>query len=816
MRVLDLFAGCGGLSYGLGRAGFEIVAGVDSWGDALITFEKNHPNAATINLDLSDFDPVDIEKKTGENFDVIVGGPPCQGFSISGKRNPDDPRNKLYRGFVRAVEHFKPKIFLMENVPNLISMDNGRLKDEIIKDFENLGYDVKFKILLASDYGVPQSRRRVIMVGMLGENNFSFPEPVFLDNKISTAEAINDLPEGSTEMGAVHLVKPLSEYQIKMRQAEDKIYNHEITNHDTKTISTIALVPDGGNYKDLPIHLQDTRKVNIAWTRHNSKQPSFTIDTGHRHHFHYKYNRIPTVRESARLQSFPDNFIFYGSKTSQYKQVGNAVPPIMAEAIGKELSKALNNSIYKVPHKFYIRLHHIRPRFKNDLESVLLYMASEISKLKGGANDKFAENLNAAIRLYPGNASKTQKTIDNWRTEISSLFGLVEFDGEISKPGQMAKILATKQDLIGFFRYFLFKFQYPGGHLKPHMSASLINANVKFKPTKYLIQVMLEGVKNSENGKFGLSKAEATHCIFNDLRVIRDQRSPVETLKIIMDNRAKNIEYDNSGDVIRYAGDILDYMVLANLVRYRPNGYFYINTHQATIFEAFIGDDSFFQPYEPLYAKEKVLAADVAETQDAWFRHVNTQLDASIFETDALAVIEEMAEENIDRSQFATEMIEHIRNLSEKKAKIKTRDIGNIGEAIIIQHEKTRLSKLDHAKLAKLVNKIPERHAVGYDINSFEGVTELKRLIEVKTTISKGRLKTNNRFHMTTNEWNAASTFGNAYFVYRLMVSSQDISLFLIQNPVQQYKDNKIDMSPRDGVDITYSEEAGMYEAVLV
>ena len=127
-----------------------------------------------------------------------------------------------------------------------------------------------------------------------------------------------------------------------MRNGLNKIHNHVVTNHDKKTVDIIALVPDGGNYKNLPENLRNTRKVNIAWTRYNSKKPSLTIDTGHRHHFHYKFNRIPTVRESARLQSFPDDFIFSGSKTSQYKQVGNAVPPLMAEEVASALWLALN------------------------------------------------------------------------------------------------------------------------------------------------------------------------------------------------------------------------------------------------------------------------------------------------------------------------------------------------------------------------------------------------------------------------------------------------------------------------------------------
>lgn len=346
LKVLDLFSGCGGLSFGFKKAGFDVVAGVDNWKDSLVTFEKNHPGSKSILMDLGDFDPKDLGIITGK-IDVVIGGPPCQGFSISGKRNPEDHRNGLYTGFVKTVKQLKPKAFILENVPNLVAMAGGKIKDKILKDFISLGYEVKYKVMLASDYGVPQNRRRVVFVGTLGRNGFVFPEPLFSDpkSKITAGQALSDLPEGSVKDGAENKRKPSSKYQTKMRSKTNKIFNHEITNHDKKTIETIALVPDGGNYKDLPAHLRNTRRVNIAWTRYNSDKPSLTIDTGHRHHFHYKYNRIPTVRESARLQSFPDDFIFMGSKTSQYKQVGNAVPPIMAEQIAKALAKVLNKNI---------------------------------------------------------------------------------------------------------------------------------------------------------------------------------------------------------------------------------------------------------------------------------------------------------------------------------------------------------------------------------------------------------------------------------------------------------------------------------------
>lgn len=337
--VLDLFSGCGGLSYGFEKAGFEVVAGVDNWKDALVTFECNHAGAKGLLVDLGDFVPEDIEKQIGKKIDVVIGGPPCQGFSISGKRNPNDPRNKLYRGFVKTVAYFKPKAFVLENVPNLVSMEKGKIKDSIIAEFEELGYTVKYKVLLASDYGVPQNRRRVVFVG-LKNKEFIFPEPT-VEKCVTSKEALSDLPENTVLDGEPYGDSPKSEYQRLMRSGSKGIFNHEATVHTEQTKRIIALVPDGGNYKDLPEELQNTRKVNIAWTRINSKKPSMTIDTGHNHHFHYEYNRVPTARESARLQSFPDSFVFCGGKTSQLKQIGNAVPPLLAENIAKALKEQL-------------------------------------------------------------------------------------------------------------------------------------------------------------------------------------------------------------------------------------------------------------------------------------------------------------------------------------------------------------------------------------------------------------------------------------------------------------------------------------------
>jgi hypothetical protein len=328
---------------------------------------------------------------------------------------------------------------------------------------------------------------------------------------------------------------------------------------------------------------------------------------------------------------------------------------------------------------------------------------------------------------------------------------------------------------------------------------------------------MLEGKKLvGESEKFGLTKAEATHCIFNDLRVTRDGRSPKETAELILANRNDKIEYDSAGDVIRYAGDVLDYMELADLVRLRPNYQYYLNTVNLETIQAFINDGSYFAPYQPLYAKNDLSLVDVVSTQHDWFHYVNNKLDSSIFEANVLSIIEEASETTEDKevSMFIKEVLMKVQMIREGE-EIKTKEVGDVGEAIVIQHEKTRMVTLKREDLLHLIKKIPETFAVGYDISSYEGAGDLRRYIEVKTSISRGKLATRN-FHMTPSEWSAANSLKKTYFVYRLMISSRDVNLFLIQDPVGQYKSDTLDMVPRDGADIRYSDKSGYWEKLLV
>ena len=353
--VVDLFCGAGGLSRGFLDAGFDVVLGVDFDEPSLKTFESNHGDAKAMKLDLFDHQNIrkikEYLKKNKIELDVLVGGPPCQGFSLAGKREENDERNILYSAMVKTARELKPKIIVLENVPGMLKLYEGKGAKRIIEDFSNLGYKISAKILYAPDYGVPQIRKRVVFVGVLnGVGEFDYPVPVVNpDNYITCEDAISDLPslendyDYSLDKVRDYMSEPKSEYQKKMRSNSTKVYNHFPTKHAQKTIDNISKIPDGGNYKNLPDKESEKFKYHESLTRYNSKKPSLTIDTGHRTHFHYKYNRIPSVRENARLQSFPDDFIFYGSKQQQYKQVGNAVPPLLGKAVAEKIKEVLDD-----------------------------------------------------------------------------------------------------------------------------------------------------------------------------------------------------------------------------------------------------------------------------------------------------------------------------------------------------------------------------------------------------------------------------------------------------------------------------------------
>ena len=353
LNCIDLFCGCGGLSKGFLDAGYNVLLGIDNDTAALKTFEENHGNAKVLQLDLFNHENINeitnFLEQTNQKLDVLIGGPPCQGFSIAGPRNMNDRRNLLYVAMVKLAERTKPRAILLENVPGMLQTNGGIGAKRIVSDFKKIGYNMIPKLLYAPDFGIPQIRKRVFFVGLKNNSiNFEFPTPVLSkENYITCEDAISDLPALIGIYGddiQKYPSEPKTDYQKEMRKKSNEIYNHIGTIHDPKTVKMISLVPEGKNYKSLPEEYRGLYKYHEALTRYNSKKPSLTINTGHRSHFHYKWNRIPTVRESARLQSFPDDFIFYGNKSQQYRQVGNAVPPLLGKAIAEQLKKYLQDN----------------------------------------------------------------------------------------------------------------------------------------------------------------------------------------------------------------------------------------------------------------------------------------------------------------------------------------------------------------------------------------------------------------------------------------------------------------------------------------
>ena len=350
-KVLDLFSGAGGLSRGFYDAGYEVVLGVDFDKAALKTFKENHGQAEAMNLDLFDHDNIDVIidflKNRKIKLDVLVGGPPCQGFSVAGPRDMNDKRNTLYTAMVELADRVKPQVVVLENVPGMVQTNGGIGAKRVVEDFAKIGYNMVAKLLYGPDYGLPQIRKRVFFVGLKDNTKeFIFPEAT-VDKKhyITCEQAIGDLPSLQTADGEIiygetiqnYEIPAQNEYQKKMRAHSKNIQNHIGSIPIEKTKYMISLVPEGKNYKALPEQYRGMYKYHEALTRYHSKKPSRTINTGHRSHFHYKWNRIPTVRESARLQSFPDDFIFYGNKSEPYRQVGNAVPPMLGQVVAEAL-----------------------------------------------------------------------------------------------------------------------------------------------------------------------------------------------------------------------------------------------------------------------------------------------------------------------------------------------------------------------------------------------------------------------------------------------------------------------------------------------
>jgi len=338
-NVLDLFCGAGGLSLGFESAGFNVVKAIDIDPYAVDTYNTNRGKDIAEIKDISQVDE-DYIRSLGK-IDGIIGGPPCQGFSTAGQRIIDDDRNKLYREYFRILSIVNPSFFILENVTGILTFANGIVRDDIINRAKKLGFKVYYKTLDTSEYGVPQIRKRVFFIGIkegIKDEPFVFPEGKC--EPITIKDAIGDLPSlDNGEDNTSYSRPPETEYQKYIRDDMTKLYNHTLSKHTEDTKKTIALVPEGGSIRDVPEELRGGRNYHALLRKMDRNKPSLCIDTGHRTYFHYEELRIPSTREVARLQGFKDSYIFIGPRNDQQKQVGNAVPPIIAEVLAKAIKE---------------------------------------------------------------------------------------------------------------------------------------------------------------------------------------------------------------------------------------------------------------------------------------------------------------------------------------------------------------------------------------------------------------------------------------------------------------------------------------------
>lgn len=357
IKVISLFSGGGGLDLGFKSEGYNIIWAVDNNTNAVETYKKNIGN----HIFCADINSIDIN--TIPYADIIIGGPPCQSFSLAGNRNTEDARGMLVWKYIDIIAHIKPQAFVFENVTGLLSAKNKngeRIIDNLKIAFSKIGYRIKQAIINAADYGVPQRRRRVIIVGLKQNKEFIFPAPThsesgeFLPKYISVENALGDLPAASfVNENLQYTTDPSNEYQCLMRKNSIYVTEHVVPCMSELDKYIISHVRPGGNYMDIPHdvnskriqRLQKTGGHTTCYGRLLPSQPAYTINTYFNRpnvgcNIHYKEDRLITVREALRLQSFPDDYVFVStSKQGKALIVGNAVPPLLAKIIAKELKK---------------------------------------------------------------------------------------------------------------------------------------------------------------------------------------------------------------------------------------------------------------------------------------------------------------------------------------------------------------------------------------------------------------------------------------------------------------------------------------------
>jgi DNA (cytosine-5)-methyltransferase 1 len=363
--AIDLFCGAGGLSAGLEMAGFKVLAGNDIFAAAGATFSETHPNAKFILGAIEELSVTDLMSIAGirrGELAVLVGGPPCQAYSVyNHQRGMHDARATLFREYLRIVEGLQPEWIVMENVTGIYSIGGGEAVRAIKEELGVLGYNVVEKILKSEDYGVPQERRRVVFIGNRLGLPISHPNPTHgpgLQPFTTIKDAIDDLPpvsNGEDPGRVTYLEGKTSSYQKLMRGIAHTVSHHAAPKLGAVNLERLAHIPPGGSWRDIPFGLLPAGMKHAKRSDHTKRYGRMTwnglsctvltkCDIHWGAYIHPEQDRAITVREAARLQAFPDWFEFSGSRTDQYVQIGNAVPPLLGKAIGEHLMQLLQDT----------------------------------------------------------------------------------------------------------------------------------------------------------------------------------------------------------------------------------------------------------------------------------------------------------------------------------------------------------------------------------------------------------------------------------------------------------------------------------------
>lgn len=345
MIGIEIFSGAGGMSLGASMAGIEVKLAVEINQHAAKTFVANHPDANVIVDDIRNVKELKVDAPKGVPK-ILFGGPPCQGFSRSNHRtrNKENPNNWLFEEFVRIAKIWRPDWIVLENVQGILGTEKGLFFNEILLSFKRLGYSITFDVLNAMYHGVPQNRERLFVVGSLHNEKFQFPTPQ--KKVITVKEAINDLPvlpNGNKDSDLPYRIKRASIYATNLRGNSELSINNGISKNTDEVLRRYEFIPQGGNWSNIPEELMgsyaDASRCHTGiYHRLDENKPSVVIGNYRKNMLiHPTQDRGLSVREAARLQSFPDNFKFLGTLGDQQQQVGNAVPPLLAKSVFKQL-----------------------------------------------------------------------------------------------------------------------------------------------------------------------------------------------------------------------------------------------------------------------------------------------------------------------------------------------------------------------------------------------------------------------------------------------------------------------------------------------